>query len=264
MKAMTPSAAYVLNRRIYKESSLLLDVFTYDYGRQSILAQGALKSKKGWSALLQVFQPLMMSWAGRGALKTLVSVEAPSAAITLLNERLYSAYYLNELILKLFSTSIESLSHQIPTDIEAHQKIFMAYAAALAALQLEENIELPLRRFEFCLLEELGVFPDFRHDINGVRIQADHYYQLICQQGFALSGSFNPSDILNRIEIHGSVLNLFEVGLNEIERLPMDQCRSSLQQLKKLMRTLIDEALEGKELKSRALFHRFQPNRSMS
>ena len=98
---MPPEAVYVLNRRVYKESSLILDVFSLNYGRLSIIANGALKSKKAWSAMLQVFQPLLIVWAGRSSLKTLVSIEAPSKAMTLSGNRLFSAYYLNELLLKL-------------------------------------------------------------------------------------------------------------------------------------------------------------------
>jgi DNA repair protein RecO (recombination protein O) len=265
MKAMIPSAAYILNRRIYKESSLLLDVFSYDYGRHSILARSSLKSTQGWSAILQVFQPLLLSWTGRSSLKTLVSVEAPSAAIALHNERLFSAYYLNELIIKLVGISMESSTVASSSRIvnTAHQNIFLAYAQALSGLQTEENIEVPLRRFEYLLLEDLGIFPDFRQDIYGSAINADLNYQLVPQQGFVAITSIGAR-INDRLEIQGRYLQLFEHELNDVDHLSEDQRKPCLQQLKKLMRALIEEVLEGKELKSRRLFQRYQPNRSMS
>ena len=263
MKPMVPDAVYILNRRPYKESSLLLDIFSYHHGRQSILAQGALKSKKGWAALLQVFQPLIMTWTGRSSLKTLVSLEAPSPAIMLQNERLYSGYYLNELLLKLISVSIESQSRESSYP-GSHQAIFLAYADALGGLQDDENIEVPLRKFEFALLEDLGIFPDFHQDISGKNIDAEVYYQLKLQQGFcAVLADRGSHDQLSPF-IKGEFIMHIQNNLDNLSALAMDQQKEGLRQLKKLMRVLIDDALDGKEIKSRSLFHRYQPKRSIT
>ena len=263
MKHMAPDAVYILNRRAYKESSLLLDVFSYQFGRQSVLAQGALKSKKGWAALLQVFQPLLMTWTGRSTLKTLVSLEAPSEAIQLQNERLYSAYYLNELILKLLTVSADSgqgISHKGT----AQGKLFLAYANTLADLQQAETIEQSLRLFEYVLLEELGIFPDCNVDINGLQISSELFYQLQNQQGFQPVFPNTGQDKHLKPVIQGCYLQLLQTELDKLYEFSAEAQRDALRQLKNLMRVLIDDALGGQEIKSRALFHRYQPNRSIS
>jgi DNA repair protein RecO (recombination protein O) len=261
MKHMAPEAVYILNRRSYKESSLLLDVFSCEYGRQSVLAQGALKSKKGWAALLQVFQPLLITWSGRSTLKTLTTLEAPSSAIELHNERLYSAYYLNELILKLVSVSSDPYPNGLQPQraSSVHRALFLAYANALSGLQEQENIELPIRLFEFNLLEDLGIFPDCMHDIAGSKIEADLYYQIELQQGFK---AVFPGDLQKTFKtpvILGCYLQYLQDNLTNLDELPLVAQQDCLRQLKKLMRCLIENALDGKEIKSRALFHRYQP-----
>lgn len=260
MKPMTPDAAYVLNRRPYKESSLLLDIFSCHHGRQSILAQGALKSKKGWAAQLQVFQPLLLSWTGRNSLKTLVSVDVPSTAIMLQNERLYSAYYLNELLLKLYSVSIDTESKKMPG--QAFQSVFLAYANALGGLQDDAKIDYPLRTFEITLLEELGVFPDCTQDIFGSEICPDRYYQFQLHEGFR--ELIRQPDIIEAGKpiIKGEYINYIRHNFQGMSELSSDLEKEGLRQIKRLMRLLIDDILDGKEIMSRALFHRYQPKRS--
>lgn len=243
---MLPEAVYVLNRRPYKETSLILEVFSPNYGRLNIIANGALKSKKGWSAMLQVFQPLLLSWTGRSSLKTLTAVETPSAAIELSGDRLFSAYYLNELLLKLIPCDEGGASSF--NNIEC----FLSYSKTLDDLCSYEDIEIPLRRFEYQLLAELGVFPDISSDINGSEISANVMYQLIPQEGFQVTTISSPRLLLNGTH------------LQELNHLLEDDfvfSKSFLKQIKGLMRTLITELLGGQELKSRALFTTYQPFR---
>ena len=72
---------FVLHRRPYSESSLLLDVFTEESGRLSVLAKGARAKRSAWKSVLQPFTPLLLRWSGKGALKVLTHAE--SAAISL-------------------------------------------------------------------------------------------------------------------------------------------------------------------------------------
>lgn len=243
-----PVAAYILNRRVYKESSLILDIYTADHGRLSLIANGALKSKKGWSAILQVFQPLLLSWSGKSSLKTLISADAPSMAITLNGQRLFSAYYLNELLLKLLpQNDISSNSNDL--------LLFSVYSETLQSLTEHEHIEIPLRKFEYQLLSELGVFPDSKMDIQGNIIEFDHLYSYIPQQGFNLCHRKEfDSPQSNQIYIKGEYLaqlseDSFSDGVDKL----------FLSQFKRLMRVLINELLGGQELKSRALFKSYQP-----
>lgn len=252
---------YILNRRPYKESSLLLEIFSYRYGRLSILAKGALNSKKGWAAFLQVFQPLLMTWSGRSALKTLVSVEAPSGALNLQQTRLFSAYYLNELLLKLLPGTAGQAS------VLAHSPdvIFVNYANALDNLQHAQSIELVLREFEYILLNELGIFPDCQHDIAGSAIVLTSNYIYALQQGFKLLMPDRAVPKSPGLVLSGQLIQMLNSGLTDaLNALPLNEQTALLKQLKPFMRALIADALGGQVLKSRSLFQSYPFTRSSS
>tara|TARA_R110002072_G_scaffold89737_8_gene200970 strand:- start:23915 stop:24673 length:759 start_codon:yes stop_codon:yes gene_type:complete len=252
---MPPEAVYVLNRRVYKESSLILDVFSLNYGRLSIIANGALKSKKAWSAMLQVFQPLLIVWAGRSSLKTLVSIEAPSKAMTLSGNRLFSAYYLNELLLKLVPQDQgESVSFN-------SSESFIAYSKTLEDLSNSEDIERPLRIFEYQLLTELGVFPDSNSDLNGQEIRPEIVYTLVPQEGFK---PVNVSIVSNKPSRGLLIEGRYLIDLPNILESDFEFTGSFLKQIKRLMRSLIGELLGGQVLKSRSLFQTYKPFRSVT
>ena len=71
--------AFVLHQRPYRETSFLLDVFTEDYGRLSLVARGMRQNKRRHNNPLQLFQPLWVNWFGRGDLLTLSKIETTSA-----------------------------------------------------------------------------------------------------------------------------------------------------------------------------------------
>ena len=75
--------AYVLHQRPYRDSSVLLEMFTPEYGRVGIVANGVRRSNSKLKGLIQPFYPLLASWSGRGDLYTLNSVEAQGRAIIL-------------------------------------------------------------------------------------------------------------------------------------------------------------------------------------
>ena len=66
-----PQAAFVLHRRDYQETSLLVDLLTLNDGRVRVIAKGAKRHKNAWRALLQAFLPLQVEYSGRQDLKTL-------------------------------------------------------------------------------------------------------------------------------------------------------------------------------------------------
>ena len=138
--------AYVVHSRPYRDTSALLEVFTAEHGRISLVARGARRqSRKGSSAaLLQPFNPLLISFSGRADLKTLVAAESVRGMPTLRSERLYSGMYMNELL--------ERLLHRN----DAHPELFAAYDSALDALAGNVVVDTILRRFEITLLDELG------------------------------------------------------------------------------------------------------------
>src|SRR5690606_33251897 len=93
--------AYLLHSRPYRDTSALLDFLTRDFGRISAVARGVRRPNSTTRGLLQPFTPVQASFSGRGELKTLSQVELLRDPIVLRGERLFSALYINELIVRL-------------------------------------------------------------------------------------------------------------------------------------------------------------------
>src|SRR5690606_28170120 len=93
--------AYVLHAQPFQNTSLLVDFLCLDYGRLRAVVKGARRPKSRLRALLQPFQPLLISLVGRGELKSLSAAESSVPALQLQGVRLFSAMYLNELLTRL-------------------------------------------------------------------------------------------------------------------------------------------------------------------
>ena len=101
MKRVLLQPAYVLHRRAYRETSFLVELFALEYGRLTVIARGARKTKSAIQGLLQPFIPLLVSWSGKTELLTLTHVEANGAIKFLRGECLFAGFYLNELLMCL-------------------------------------------------------------------------------------------------------------------------------------------------------------------
>lgn len=149
--------AHVLHASAWRETSLIVQAFSRDHGRLALVAKGAKRPYSALRPVLVCFQPLWLSWSGSAEVRTLIRAE--SGPVRLLDgQALMSAWYLNELILRL-----------LPRD-DADPQVYEAYVAALDTLaQPAENAaatRAALRRFEWILLERIGYgadvpMPDF-------------------------------------------------------------------------------------------------------
>ena len=101
MTKVENTPAFLIHRRMYQGSSLLLDFFTKDFGRLRLIARGARNSKTS----LQMFQCLSISFKGRGDLKSLSQWEIADQPRRLQGDDLILAMYANELILRLVPES---------------------------------------------------------------------------------------------------------------------------------------------------------------
>ena len=54
---------------------MILDVFSRNHGRLPIMARGARRPKSSLRGVLMNFQPLLLSWFGKGEVRTLHSAE---------------------------------------------------------------------------------------------------------------------------------------------------------------------------------------------
>lgn len=227
-------SVFVLHRRNYRETSLLLELFTLRHGRLALIAKGARRGKQGLAPILQPFLPLLASWCGRGELSTLTHAEAGGASIRLQHTALFCGIYLNELLMKLLP------SH------DPHPQLFEAYRTGLEELAAGEDAETVLRRFELSLLEDIGYGLQLAAEAeSGLAIQSDRLYTYRIEAGPLLADTDGP-DVL-----HGATL----LALRD-QHFDAPQIRL---EAKRLMRRVIAHYLEGRKLKSRELFRNSSP-----
>lgn len=137
--------AFILHARAYRETSALLECITPAHGRIGLVARGMRRERSRFPrGLMQPLQPLLLSWVGQGELVTLTGAEAASAPLTLSGERLYSAMYLNELVLRITPRG------------DPQGNLFDLYRLCLQRLADGEGEAWTLRRFERDLLEQIG------------------------------------------------------------------------------------------------------------
>ena len=162
MTRVENTPAFLIHRRMYQGSSLLLDFFTKDFGRLRLVARGARKSKTS----LQMFQCLSISFKGKGELKNLSQWEIADKPRRILGDDLILAMYVNELILRLLPENDE------------YSEIFNAYWNFLSNLKsLNSNEkEYALRDFENQMLDDLGYGIDFSSDMNDEPINENLNY----------------------------------------------------------------------------------------
>src|SRR5262249_57528832 len=114
---------YVLHMYSFKESSLVVEVFTRRLGRLGLVARGARRPRSSLRGLLMAFQPLTLSWSGKAELRTLHRAEWLAGHPQLAGMSLMCGFYLNELLLKLLARE------------DPHEGLYLAYDEALRALR---------------------------------------------------------------------------------------------------------------------------------
>lgn len=220
---------FILHRRSYTESSLILDVFSEDHGRVNLLAKGARRARSPLKGILQPFTPLLMQWGGKGNMPVLRQAEAMSLGIPLFGINLYSAMYMNELIDRVLEPN------------SAAPELFHDYLNALTELAQSTNPEPALRRFELALLSALGYGVDFLHCAGtGELVDPNMTYRYREQKGFIASLR------QDQLTFSGNEL----IAISERRFLTKEE----LQAAKRFTRIALKPYIGGKPLKSRELF----------
>ena len=223
---------YVLHYRPYRETSMLLEIFSRDHGRVSLVAKGAKQKRNGAALLLQPYQRLLLSWSGKNELMTLTGVELDNTVNVLEQDRLIAAFYINELVIRLL--------HQH----EAHPELFAIYDTTLKALAVREcEPQASIRVFEKRLLQALGYGLVLDHDVaTGMKIDENLDYYYLPERG--PTSSLPPDH--DHIKISG--LTLMSLHQENLTR------GSVLQESKMLMRYILRKHLGPKPLASKALY----------
>lgn len=240
MASVNTQLAYILHKRDYRETSQILEIFSRDFGRLSLMSRGSRGPKSKIAGNLQLFSPLLLSWQGKGSLPNLRTVERADIKPPGLSHRcLLSAMYINELLMYLLHRD------------DVHQDVFEHYHHCLYALESEDDIEIELRRFEIKLLELLGFAMLFEKDADsGQPVSAGAFYQYHIEHGPVRCDPDSARQNSALPVLQGRTL----LALAQQEYHQLQQDRPQLQQLKRLMRQVIAFHLGGRKLKSRELF----------
>lgn len=229
---------YLLHSRHYRETSLLIDVFSLNYGMLRLVVRGALRPSNPFQGMLQLFQPLLVSWRGRSELKNLTDVERSNSLPVLKGDYLYSGLYLNELLVRLLH----------PHD--PNPQLFSAYVDVMGGLGDKEPLEVILRVFEFRMLTELGAFPSFTEEAGSgqsIISRANYYWRP--EQGFIRVDAYEQTYNQN-LHIQTNIISgaqLAALSSADFSR------KETLLAAKQLSRLMIDHLLGGRSLKSREL-----------
>lgn len=222
--------AYVLHTYPFRETSLVVEVFSRHFGRLGLVARGARRPRSAVRGLMMAFQPLLLSWAGKAELRTLHKAEWQGGIPQLRGSALICGFYLNELLLKFLARE------------DPHETLFDRYHDAVAGLARGGEPEGILRHFEKYLLKELGyaLLLD-REAGSGEPIDRDKRYTYVADRGPVAIG--NRSDV--PVEIGGRAL--LDLACDNFTD------ATTLAQAKLLMRFLLNHQLGNQDLHTRML-----------
>lgn len=239
-------AAYILLNRPYSETSWIIELFSRDYGRLALMAKGARRIKSTLKGSLLPFQPVLLSWTGKGDIPTLTSAEIDQNEYSLQyqdlkGDALVCGFYCNELIVNLLHRH------------DPHVRLFDHYHATIMALYTANDndaLSNTLRIFEQALIKETGYEVSFDYEADGkTAIEDQAHYRFQSGQGFVrLAGS-------QRGSVTGSLIRSLSVG--DSMKIQDDSAVSASNSSagKHLMRDILNQTIGYKPIISRELFY---------
>lgn len=236
----TATKAYVLHSRPFKDAHLIVDLYTEHYGRVSVLARN-VKGKTVKNNIWQPFVLLEITWQGKGDLPAVISAEAIDYSIQLQGTSLFCGFYLNELLQKLIPKA------------ESCEETWRLYSETLKILMIPHLLEPGLRRFEFGLLQTLGVGIDFHEDMQGNTLVNNRYYQYQPSRGWMLTASKENAFSGDLIAKLGICLVIYAWDVDWAERVQGEEAEL-WRQAKHLTRQVLHGVLGRQTLQSRQLF----------
>lgn len=216
----------MLHRRPWRDSSLILELFSRGHGRLGAVGRGARSPRSALAGMSEPFRLVEASWKRAGELATLTGLEPVSPGTRLTGRAVWCGLYANELLLKL-----------VPRD-DPEPGVFDAYRALLGELFDSERQASALRRFEYVLLTALGVLP-------GLAVEADTGNALDPRRRYRIEPQSGPLTVASG-GVAGSTLLKLDRGR------PLDPDEAAA--LRSVMRKLIDLQLDGRSLKTPGLF----------
>ncbi len=221
---------YILHRRDYRNSSLLLELFSKEFGRLPAIAKGVKSARSKKQGELQCFHPLQLGLVGRGEIRSVTTIDADQRPYRLTGKALYCGLYLSELLMRMTARN------------DPYPELFEQYEQALSALAQNDKFDHILRYFEINMLDTLGYALLLNCQATGEPLLPGHRYHYQIEHGPLPITTCN----IDGMTVHGSTL----LALSRGEPL----ARAAAQEAKWLMRSVLTHYLGTKPLKSRELF----------
>lgn len=219
--------AYLLHRRPYSDSQVMLDMLVEGVGQLRMLARVSGRQATKHKAQLQPFQSLLIHYSGNYDLKYINKFELHGNPLFLTGDKLYCGFYMNELTNRI-----------VPVN-EPIEDVFQLYKTHLAHLEQGMNLQAVLRSYEFQLLELLGYGVDFCFDASGGPIDEKQTYCYFSEVGFLIQD--DPYSGFSGAQLTAIANHDFSQS-------------DVLYLAKQLSRYLLKPLLGNKPLKSRELF----------
>ena len=220
---------YILHRRNYSETSLILEVLSRNYGRVNLIAKGIKKNKKYKSTNFDLYQKYNISWISKTELGILVEIENSDKVNKVPSEKAMIGFYINEMILTLLHKH------------EPHLELFDLYEYTLKKLFSNQNEKIILRYFEKNLLQLLGYGIALDYDTktgNSILAEKKYYYKIDSGPTSDLSISGDGMKISGK-----TLLQLEEESLSEIENIIEAKDLLSM-----ILKKYLNKPLESKKL----------------
>jgi DNA repair protein RecO (recombination protein O) len=220
----------VLHSYPWRETSLVVEFFSREFGRVALVARGAKRPTSQFRGLLSPFNPLAASWSGRNDIKMLVRAEWLGGMQPLRGDALLAAFYANELLVRLLAR------------LDPHERLFGSYVALLQSLSHESRHDAVLRVFELDLLQDIGYEVPLDRCADGEPIDAEAQYLFGIGEG---AQRLERGDADDGSQVSGRTLLAMAARRFDDERVAAEA--------KALLRRVIRYHLGGKPLNTRRI-----------
>ena len=246
------SPAYVLHSRKYQDSSLIVELLTRDEGRISAVVRGARNKRGRQAGIWQPFMPLLVSFFGRGELRTVKHAEFLQTAFHLTGDNLLLGLYVNELLVRVLGkfeampdvfSEYQVLLNELATIDGVSGELANSTATVAEPVPRYRN-KAALRAFELQLLAELGYGISFTAEAGGgAAVASGQRYRFVAEEGFYRLGAGNDSSDAGYPGEHLLAIEARQFDSDAVDR-----------SAKYIIRLAFAGLLGGKPLKARELF----------
>ncbi|HYW77337.1 MAG TPA: DNA repair protein RecO [Gammaproteobacteria bacterium] len=154
---------WLLHRYAYRETSVIAEVLTRDYGRIGLVARGARAPGRRAVPVLGPFAPMLFSFRQGAELASLDKAESAGSGYRLMGEAFLAGCYVNELLLRLLPRG------------DAAPEVYTLYENTLQGLV--DDTARSVRHFEGRVLSLLGYLPSLTRDASGRTLEPGGFYR---------------------------------------------------------------------------------------